>query len=157
MRPMPPPAPEISTVLPLRRKALVVISYLRPRQGLWTLVGHAFDLDLTVHHHVALYAGAGRRMFAEIAFIDRVEAPEVARVVEPDPAAHHMFQPVASLLKDGDDILYGQMRLFDNTGADDFAILHGHLARYIKPAAGFHRTSKGQILATGPRLFCTIA
>src|SRR5215217_2094081 len=120
------------------------------------LVRHAFDFDLAVDHHVALHRGAGWRVFAEITLVDGVEAPEIARVVEPDAAAHDMFEAVAGLFENGDEVLDGQMRLIDNAAIDDFAILHGHLAGDEEETTGFHGAGKGEILAAGTRLFGAI-
>ncbi|MNL56996.1 hypothetical protein D3C87_1805270 [compost metagenome] len=41
------------------------------------------------------------------------------------------------------------MGLVDDAAPNDLAILHGHLARNIEKAAGFHGTGERQVLATG--------
>src|SRR4051812_31813219 len=68
------------------------------------LVGHAFDFDLAVDHHVGLDTGAGRGMLAEIAFVHGIERPEIARIVEPNAAPHHVLEPIAGLFENGDDV-----------------------------------------------------
>src|SRR5690606_17208784 len=120
------------------------------------LIGHAVDFDLAVDHHVALDAGAGGRVLAEIAFINSVEAPEIARIVEPHAAAHDMFETVAGLVENGDDVLYGQVGLLDDAGADDLAVLHGDLAGNIEPAARLDGAGEGQVLATSTGFIGTV-
>src|SRR5690606_37092220 len=146
-----------ATALPTSRfDRLTKRSAKRRREPLRPLVRHALDLDLAVDHHVRLHAGPGRRVFAEIALVDGVEAPEVARIIEPDAAAHHVLEAVARFLKDGDEVLDGEMSLLDDAVADDLAILHCHLARNKEPAAGFNGAGEGKVLAPGTGLFGTI-
>src|SRR5690606_47597 len=107
-------------------------------------------------HHMALHSSAGGWVFAEIAFVDGVEAPEISRVIEPDAAADDVFETVAGLFEDGDDVLDGEVGLLDNAAMDDLAVLHGDLAGDIEKATGFHGTGEGQVLAPSARLFGTI-
>src|SRR5690554_1701645 len=151
--PMPPPAPLTRTVLPFNPNTELSII----RSSLRLLVGDAVDLDLAVHHHVALHRCARRWVLAEIALVDSVEAPEVARIIQPDPAAHHILQPIARFFQNRDDVLDREVGLLDDASPLDFAVFHGHLAGNEQEAAGLDGTGKGQVLATGPGLFGTIA
>src|SRR5690606_29382614 len=74
------------------------------------LISHQINLDLAVHHHPALHAGAGRRVLAEIALVDAIKAPEVARIIEPHAHSHHMLEPVIGLLQYGEQVLDGEVR-----------------------------------------------
>src|SRR5690606_11999738 len=119
------------------------------KRALRPLIGHEVDLDLAIDHHAALDAGAGRRMRAEIAFVDAVEGPEIARIVEPDADAHHVFEPVAGLVENGQHVLHGLVGFLDNGAAHDLAVLHGHLPRDIEPATGLDGAGERQALAAG--------
>ncbi len=91
-------------------------------------------------------------MLTEILLVDLVEGPEVAGVIEPHATAHHMLQPVAGLVQNGDDIGDGLVRLLDNAARNDLPVFHRHLAGDIEPAIGLDSAGKRQPLATGPRL-----
>src|SRR6478736_5630433 len=95
--------------------------------GSLLLVGDTVDLDLAVHHHGRLHAGAGGWMGAEVVLVDLVETPEIPGVVEPDADANHMLQAVSSFLENGDEIADRLVRLGDDAAVDDFTILHGDL------------------------------
>src|SRR5690606_12427769 len=100
-RPIPPPAPETSTFLPSSRHCHNVIpakaatpvnrgprfrgddterkrspstqSKCNGPQTSRPLISHQIYLDLAVHHHPALHAGAGGRVLAEIALVDAIK------------------------------------------------------------------------------------
>src|SRR5690606_30485302 len=131
--PMPPPAPEISTVLPSSRNGELMSGIL---------VGDAFDLDLAIDHHVALDSSPGGRVIAKIAFVDGVEAPEVAGIIEPDTAADDMFEAVAGFFENGDEVLDREVGLLDDANPLDFSILHRDLARDEEEATRFHGAGK---------------
>src|SRR5690606_40317548 len=54
------------------------------------LIGHAIHFDLAVHHHARHDTGPRWRMSAKIFHKYSVKRHKVARVIQPNAAAHHM-------------------------------------------------------------------
>src|SRR5438105_12008221 len=125
-----------------------MMSALWPSLGRF-LVRHAVDLDLAIDHHARHHAGARRRIGPEIFLEYLVEGLEVARIVEPDTAAHHMLGGVPGFLQNGQHVLDGPVRLCDDAIADDLSVYHRHLAGHVKPAIGCYGLRKRQVLPAG--------
>lgn len=56
-------------------------------------------------------------MSSEIILIDPVEAPEIARIVQPDANSHHVLDTVAGLFQDGQKIADRLVRLGNDVAA----------------------------------------
>ena len=123
--------------------------FVRERR-LQRAIGDAVDLDLGVDHQRRLHGRARRRHAREMAGIDLVEAPEVARVGEPHVALDHVVQRAAGLLEDAAQILDGLPRLLDDAAIHQLAVLvMRHLAGDVDEIPGADRRTERQRLAAG--------
>src|SRR5688500_7816126 len=133
---------------PRDRPPAAASSLSSPPSG-WPLVRDTVDLDLAVHHHRRLHAGACRRRGAKIGGIDLVEGPEVPGIVQPDSTAHYVLGTVTSLGKNGEKVLNGLVAFGGQTARDDLPLLHGDLPRNVKPSVRLHGARERQRLAAG--------
>src|SRR5690606_38723068 len=92
------------------------------------LIGHAIHFDLAVHHHARHDTGPRWRMSAKIFHKYSVKRHKVARVIQPNAAAHHMLGAITSLGQNGEQVFNRLMRLSDYAALNNFAVHHRHLA-----------------------------
>src|ERR1035437_508332 len=71
---------------------------MKSRSGARSPVGHAVNLYFAIHNHPRCDTGTRGRMLAEVLLEDRIECGEVARIVEPDAAPHHVLRCIACFL-----------------------------------------------------------
>lgn len=122
------------------------------------LVSHAIDLDFAIDHHTGNYAGARRRIVAKVFPEYFVEGLEVARIIEPNTAAHYVLGSVACFVQNGNQILYCLVRLSGYVARDDFPVHHGHLSGNVEPSIGLHSASEWEMLTSGtPTAFSAVA
>src|ERR1700677_3748453 len=90
-------------------------------------------------------------MRAEMLLEYGIECGEVARIFKPHAAPHHIFRAVSRFIENRKEIANSLLSLRDNVACNQFAANHGHLARHIKPAIGFHRSRKRKLLSARAR------
>jgi hypothetical protein len=87
-------------------------------------------------------------MFAEEFPEDGIECGEVARIVEPDTASHHVLGAITRFIEDGEKILNRLPGLSADIAGNQLAVEERNLTRYEQPAPGFNGARKGQLLSS---------
>src|SRR5258707_7833402 len=97
------------------------------------LIGNAFDLDFAIHHHAGNDSSASWRVGGEVLAKDVVECLEIARIVEPDSAAHQVFRTISCFFEDGEKIPHRLMSLSRDVAFDELSVQDWNLPGNIKP------------------------
>src|SRR5579864_4768235 len=75
-----------------------------------------------------------------------VEGLEIARIVEPHSAPHHVLRAIPGFLENGEQVSDRLRGLGLNVACVNFAISHRNLAGNVEPAIGLDRAREWQML-----------
>jgi hypothetical protein len=87
-------------------------------------------------------------MVAEVLTKHSIEGLEIAGVIEPHAATHHVLWSIPRFFKNCQKISDGLVGLSDYVAVNYFPVHHRNLTRYIEPAIGFNGPGKWQMLTS---------